>query len=31
MQEKGMDELFAAATRLHEKFGSKVVLTLLAF
>ena len=31
MQEKGMDELFAAAARLHEEFGSKVVLDLVGF
>lgn len=28
MREKGMDELFAAAVRLHEEFGNKVVLDL---
>lgn len=31
MQEKGMDELFAAAARLHEEFGNKVVLDLVGF
>ena len=31
MQEKGMDELFAAAARLHEEFGNKMVLDLVGF
>ena len=31
MREKGMDELFAAAVRLHEEFGNKVVLDLVGF
>lgn len=31
MKEKGMDELFAAMRRLHEKYGSKVVLDLVGF
>lgn len=31
MQEKGMDELFAAAARLHEEFGNTVVLDLVGF
>ena len=31
MKEKGMDELFAAMRRLHEKYGSKVILDLVGF
>lgn len=31
MKEKGMDELFAAMRRLHEKHGSKVILDLVGF
>lgn len=31
MKEKGMDELFAAMRRLHETYGSKVVLDLVGF
>ena len=31
MKEKGMDELFAAMRRLHEKYGNKVILDLVGF
>ncbi len=31
MKEKGMDELFAAMEKLHEKYGSHVVLDLVGF
>lgn len=31
MQEKGMDELFAATERLHEELGSRVILDLVGF
>lgn len=31
MKEKGMDELFAATKKLHEKYGSCVVLDLVGF
>lgn len=31
MKEKGMDELFAAMKKLHEKYGSRVVLDLVGF
>lgn len=31
MKEKGMDELFAAIRRLHEKYGGKVILDLVGF
>lgn len=31
MKEKGIDELFAAMERLHEKGGSSVILDLVGF
>lgn len=31
MQEKGMDELFAATERLHEELGGRVILDLVGF